>query len=183
MIAIDTIPLDKAVYCFELDDVLYPRQDYVLQVYYLFAQFVEFTEGSLPANDLALFMKDTYLRHGEEQLFTRVQERFGLAPTYEENLNRLLANAHLPLKLLLFAEIERFLQALFEKEKKIAILTKGNPVEQLNKIKHIAWGALEAHKEALRVYFVDELKYRGYDPIDYVAKEFNVPIAEIYVVS
>ncbi len=183
MIDIDTIPLDKEVYCFELDDVLYPQQDYLLQVYYLFTQFVEFTEGRPAANDLALFMKDTYLRHGKDQLFTRLQETFGFDSKYEENLKRLEANAQLPLKLLLFAEIERFLKALFEKEKKIVILTKGNPVEQLNKIKHIAWGTLETHKNSLRVYFIDELEYRGYIPIDYIAKEFNIPIAEICVVS
>jgi len=30
-------PEDKKVYVFELDDVVFPKKDYLLQVYYLFA--------------------------------------------------------------------------------------------------------------------------------------------------
>ncbi len=179
---IDTaiIPLDKEVYCFELDDVLYPRRDYLLQVYYLFAQFVEFTEGRPSANDLVAFMKNAYIHHGEDRVFTLAQEAFGFDRGYEENLNRLQANAQLPLRLVLFEKIERFLKALFEKEKKIVILTKGNPVEQLNKIKHLTWGTLDTHKDSLRVYFIDELEYRGYVPVDYIAQEFKVTKDKIF---
>lgn len=35
---------DKQIVIFELDNVLYPEKDYLLQVYYLFAQFIEYSE-------------------------------------------------------------------------------------------------------------------------------------------
>ena len=34
----------KQAFVFGLDDVLYPVKDYQLQVYYLFAQFIEYGE-------------------------------------------------------------------------------------------------------------------------------------------
>ncbi len=183
MINLQTIPLDKEVYCFELDDVLYPRQDYLFQVYYLFAQFVEFSEGFPSTHDLAVFMRDTYLHQGEQHVLPLVQQTFGVDNKYSENLERLKANAHLPLKLLLFKEVEDFLSLLFAKGKKITILTRGNPVEQLNKIKHIDWGTLESHKNSLRVYFIDELEYRNYVPSRYIANEFEIDTKEIYFID
>ncbi|WP_240894451.1 HAD family hydrolase [Parapedobacter sp. SGR-10] len=183
MINIQAIPLDKEVYCFELDDVLYPKQDYLLQVYYLFAQFIEFTEGSPHASELTAFMKNTYLHQGEDAMFSLVQQTFGLDEKYKENLERLKVNAHLPLKLLLFKEVEDFLNLLFAKEKKITILTGGNPVEQLNKLKHVDWGTLESHKNSLRVYFIDELVYRNYEPIKFIANEFGIDTKEIHLIQ
>ena len=34
----------KKAFVFELDNVLYPEKDYLLQVYYLFASFLEYSE-------------------------------------------------------------------------------------------------------------------------------------------
>lgn len=183
MIDSSTIPLDKEVYCFELDNVLYPEQDYMLQVYYLFAQFIEFSEGFPPANDLALFMKNVYANKGKDAVFSLASETFGFGVKYEENLQRLEANAQLPLKLVIFKEVDVFLHLLFEKGKKIAILTQGNPVEQLNKLKHIDWGRLEAYRNSLRVYFVDELVYRNYEPIDYIAEDYKVTKDRIHFIK
>lgn len=168
------IPLDKEVYAFELDDVLFPKQDYLLQVYYLFGSFYEFTEGTVQANELAQFMKKVYLYHGEDKVFDAAKELFGIDEKYRENLERLKANAQIPLKLELFEDKKELLRKLFDSEKSVAILTKGNPVEQLNKLKFFEWGELDNYKHLVRVYFVDELRHQEIDVIAYLAEEFNV---------
>lgn len=177
----EQMPMDKAVYCFELDDVLFSRRDYLLQVYYLFANFAAFTEGLATAKDMTVFMKNAYLHQGEEKVFELTKETFGLKDSYDDNFKRLQANAQLPLKLLLYAEAESFLLSLYQSGKKIAILTKGNPVEQLNKLKHIDWGKFEEYKNTLKVYFIDELRFRNIDPVEFIADDFEVPTSQIHV--
>lgn len=182
MTMLERISEDKTIYCFELDDVLFPRRDYLLQVYYLFANFVAFTEGLSSADDMTKFMKNTYVHQGEEKVFALTKEIFGLLESYEDNFKRLQANAQLPLKLLLFEEAERMLCSLCQSGKKITILTKGNPVEQLNKLKHIDWGEFEEYKNSLKVYFIDELKFRNIDPIEFIADDFGVPTSQVYII-
>jgi hypothetical protein len=177
---IENIPLDKEVYLFEVDDVLFTKSDYDLQVYYLFANFMEFTTGFLRANDLVDFMKKVYENQGEEFVFEALQETLGIEEKYKENLLRLNVNAQLPLKLILFKEVEDLIVRLFTQNKQVAILTKGNPIEQLNKLKHIDWGEANRFRNFLKVYFVDELKFRSLEPIDYLAKDYGVTPVDLY---
>ncbi|WP_140937458.1 HAD family hydrolase [Sphingobacterium lumbrici] len=180
---IEDIPLDKEVYLFEVDDVLFAKSDYDLQVYYLFANFMEFTTGFLSAKDLVDFMKKVYENQGEEFVFEGLKEAFGIDEKYKENLLRLNVNAQLPLKLVLFKEVEELIVRLFTQNKQVAILTKGNPVEQLNKLKHIDWGEANRFKSFLKVYFVDELKFRFLEPIDYIAEDYGVRSVDLYCIN
>lgn len=175
---------DKEVYAFELDDVLFPKQDYLLQVYYLFGSFYEFTEGTVKANDLALFMKKVFLIHGENEVFNATKEVFGIDEKYRENFERLRANAQIPLRLELFTDVRNFIINLLEKGKKVVILTKGNPVEQLNKLKFIDWGEdLIGKRDAIKIYFVDELRHRQMDPIEYLVDEYNVSREQVVLID
>ena len=76
MIDFSNIPLDKKLYLFEIDDVLFPKKDYLLQIYYLFSQFVEFTEGRAISTELVSFMKDQYLENGEDDLYEQTAKKF-----------------------------------------------------------------------------------------------------------
>ncbi len=87
MIYADIDPAKKA-FIFELDDVLYPKKDYDLQVYYLFAAFLEFQEAFPPANDLVTFLKKAYENQGTNKLFEKAQEVFGFNAKYKENFER-----------------------------------------------------------------------------------------------
>lgn len=167
---------DKELYLFELDDVLFPRRDYILQVYYLFAQFVDFTEGNGLALKMVDFMKETYDSAGEEGMIQKVAEEFKLSKDYTENFARLEANAHLPAKLFLFDDVRAAVEGLVEKGKKIGILTKGNPVQQLNKMRHIDWQGLDRQ---IKVYFTEELVFRNLDPILYIAQDFGVEADDV----
>lgn len=165
------IPLDKTMYLFELDDVLFPERDYILQIYYLFASFVEFTEGRPLAKELTEYMRQVYLEDGHASVYNRSAREYGFQTDYSENFERLMANGHLPLKLYLYNEVKLLLAAILERGAKIAVLTKGNPVMQLNKLKHLDWQGLD---QGVKVYFIDELDFRNIEPFGYIATENQI---------
>ncbi|MVN20854.1 HAD hydrolase-like protein [Mucilaginibacter sp. HMF7410] len=144
----------KKAFVFELDNVLYPAQDYFFQVYYLFAAFVGHTE-QWDSKAMITTMVDAYHEQGEEAVFETVQKKYSLETRYQENFKRLLNTAHVPLKLLLYQQMLDLLQQIVVDRKQIFILTNGNPQQQLNKIKHIEWNGLENY---LVCYFADEIK-------------------------
>ncbi|MEJ6980377.1 HAD hydrolase-like protein [Pedobacter sp. P351] len=145
----------KNAFIFEMDDVLFPSKDYDLQVYYLFANFLEFQEGFPVSNDLIQFMKKVHQKHGPDRIFDKAKEVYAFDEKYRANFERLLREAKLPLKLLLFQNMLSFLQEIVVDRKQIFIVTAGDPLQQLNKIKHTEWHGLE---KFLRVYFADEIK-------------------------
>lgn len=144
---------DKQAVIFELDNVLFPEKDYLLQVYYLFAQFIEYTEQK-NAQPIINFMQAEYENNGADTLFEKTAKQFGIDEKYKYNFDLLHLNALLPLKLLLFKNMLEFMQELVVNRKQIFIVTAGNPEQQLNKIKQTEWNGLEQY---LTVYFVDEL--------------------------
>ena len=162
---------EKSLYLFEVDDVLYPHRDFILQIYYLFGQFVELTESRPIGSMVTEFMKSRYEANQTDDLLSTTKKEFELSQDYSENFERLQANGHLPLKLLLFDEIKASFQALTNAGKQIAILTEGNPVLQLNKLKHMDW---EGWDKQLKIYFTDELVFRKLAPFSYIADEFGV---------
>ncbi|QDW24081.1 HAD family hydrolase [Pedobacter sp. KBS0701] len=144
---------DKQAVIFELDNVLFPEKDYLLQVYYLFAQFIEYTEQK-NAQPIINFMQAEYENNGTDVLFEKTAKQFGIDEKYKYNFDLLHLNARLPLKLLLFKNMLEFMQELVVNRKQIFIVTAGNPEQQLNKIKQTEWNGLEQY---LTVYFVNEL--------------------------
>lgn len=165
----------KKVFIFELDGVLYPEQDFYLQVYYLFANFIEYVETVPPATDLTNFMKTVYEHHGPEVVFDRAVGAFGLDVKYRENLDRLLLTAQLPLKLELHPPVLSLLQELVLDRKQIFIWTKGNPEGQLNKIRQVEWKGLGQY---LRVFFADE-----YESLTVVLSENQLSTAEVLFIG
>lgn len=176
----DLDPAKKA-FIFELDDVLYPRQDYILQVYYLFANFLEYTETMPPAKDLVEFLKNAYLASGEKGIFQKAAATFGIDEKYKENFDRLHVSAQLPLKLELYPAASKLLQAILDDQKSIYLLTGGNPLMQLNKMKHMDWQGLERQ---LKVYFKDEIKLvSAAEPLIYLIGDNNLDIKDVLSIS
>jgi phosphoglycolate phosphatase-like HAD superfamily hydrolase len=145
---------EKQFFIFELDNVIYPEKDYLLQVYYLFAQFIEYGE-QLNATDILKYMQETYLEHGDEDIFAKTAAAFNIPEKYKVNYEMLLLSVRLPLKLLIYNEVLAFLQAIVLERKQIFLLVKGNPVMQLNKIKQTDWNGLEKY---LTVFFTEEFE-------------------------
>jgi len=143
----------KKAFIFELDNVLYPEKDYLYQVYYLFAGLIEYTElvDAGAATDL---MVNTYNTEGLDMVFNRLKDKMNVDEKYRDNFNHLLTTARLPLKLLLYENMLNLLQEIVIDRKKLFIVTNGDPLQQLNKIKHTDWHGLEHY---LTVYFAYEI--------------------------
>lgn len=163
------LDLSKKAFIFELDDVLFPKQDYLLQVYYLFANLLEYTDHEPSANELTTFLKESYLKDGEEELFGKAVEKFGIDPKHQESFNSIHVSPKLPLKLLLYKEVLALLTFLIGEGKAVFILTKGNPLMQFNKVKQMEWNGLDQY---IKVYFYDELALKSeLQPLDYLLAE------------
>lgn len=144
---------DYEVFIFELDDVIFPRKDYVLQIYYLFAAFIEYAELQPSAQTLVQTFKEVYEVEGEQDIFKKIAPVFHIPEKYEAQLLNLYHTARLPQKLWMFQKIVELMQALQANGKKLWIVTQGNIQEQLNKIKQLDWNGLQ---HAVQVFFVDE---------------------------
>jgi FMN phosphatase YigB (HAD superfamily) len=181
MLTYEDIDSRKKAFVFELDNVLYPERDYLLQVYYLFSNFIEFTEGVPASSDLTDFFKTAYTHHGDESIFNRAQEAFGLDEKYRANFERLHYTARLPLKLLLFNNILKLLQDIIVDRKEIFIITNGRPEIQLNKIRQIEWNGLEKY---LKVFYAAELKLKPEpDVLTYILKEHNLLRKDVIIIG
>ena len=172
MLTYKDIDPTKKAFIFELDDVLFPKQDYLLQVYYLFANVLEYVEHAPKSNELTSFFKDTYQKEGDHEIFRKASARFGIDKKHEESFLRLHVNAKLPLKLLLYKEMLNLLTYIVGEEKSIFILTKGNPLIQVNKIKQMEWNGLDVF---IKTYFYDEIILKStLEPIEYILRENNI---------
>ncbi|RDC58290.1 haloacid dehalogenase [Pedobacter chinensis] len=170
---------DKQIVIFELDDVLYPEKDYLLQVYYLFAQFIEYTEQK-NAQVILEFMRNEFKNNGTDHLFEKTATAFEIDNKYKYNFELLHQNARLPLKLLLFKNMLEFMQTLVVDRKKIFIVTAGNPEQQLNKIKQTEWNGLEQY---LTVYFADELNQQKSEIFQNILNDNNLSSSDALVVG
>lgn len=171
----------KKAFIFGLDNVLYPEQDYLLQVYYLFANFIEFTEGFPSASDLTEFCKNSYLHHGDEGIFDRIKQAFGIEEKYRENFTRLYKTARLPLKLILYPNVISLLQDIIVDRKAIIILTNGMPEIQINKIMQTEWNGLEKY---LKVYYVQEIVPKlASNPITYILEKEDLQNHDVSIIN
>ncbi|MBB2144437.1 HAD hydrolase-like protein [Pedobacter sp. LMG 31464] len=143
---------DKKAFILGLDNVLYPEKDYLLQVYYLFAEFIEYTE-QINAAEIIAFMQSEFAAHGDENIFEKTAVKFNIPEKYKTNFELLHENARLPLKLLLYQQVLSFLQEVVVERKEIFLLVDGEPLQQVNKIKQLEWHGLEKY---LKVYFSQE---------------------------
>jgi FMN phosphatase YigB (HAD superfamily) len=171
----------KRAFIFELDDVLYPERDYFLQVYYLFSNFIEFTEGFPQATDLIEFFKKAYLHHGDTGIFDKVKEAFGISEKYRENFDRLYHTARLPLKLLLFSNMLTLLQEIVVDRKDIFIITNGKPEIQINKIMQTEWSGLEQY---LKVYYAREINLKPEpDVLSYILEVHHLLRKDLLIIG
>jgi hypothetical protein len=138
-----------------LDDTVYPEKDYLLQVYYLFSEFMAYTE-QLDAKRLLDFMKAEFDRDGAQAIFQKTAVKFDIVSKYEHNFNLLHETARLPLKLLMFQSVLSLLQEAVKEGREIILLAEGDPNIAINKIKQLEWHGLEQN---LQVYFTSEYDF------------------------
>lgn len=170
----------KKAFVFELDNVLYPEKDYLYQVYYLFANLLEYTDLS-DAKQTTELMVTTYNDKGEAAVFDELKFKLKVSEKYRKNLDDLLLTAKLPLKLLLYQNVLTFLQDVVLDRKKLFIVTNGNPVQQLNKLKQVEWHGLEPY---LTCYFADETAPKPEpDVLERLMKEHGLQRRDLLMVT
>jgi FMN phosphatase YigB (HAD superfamily) len=170
----------KTAFIFELDNVLYPEKDYLYQVYYLFASLLEYVEF-IDAKETTNLLINTYISEGKDFVFDRLKERFNIEEKYRFNLDNLLINAKLPLKLLLYKNMLNLLQEIVIDRKKVFIVTNGKPEQQLNKIKQTEWHGLEQY---LIVYFAEETVSKPEpDAIDLLIKDHGLRRRDLLMIA
>lgn len=176
MLTYADIDADKKALIFEVDDVLFPKKDYLLQVYYLFAHLLEYTETVPPAGELTGFMKTAYEHHGEAGLFERAAGAFAIDTKYEVQFERMHRTARLPAKLLLYQAMLDLMREATQQGKQLLVFTDGDPTMQLNKLRHVEWNGLD---RLVKVYFQEELRAKGREPFDYLLQENELQAAEV----
>jgi HAD superfamily hydrolase (TIGR01549 family) len=170
----------KTAFIFELDNVLYPEKDYLFQVYYLFANMLEYTE-LWDAKAMVTLMTNTYQEKGHSAVFDELKEKFNVDEKYRANFDEMQVTANVPLKLLLYKNMLDLLQDIVVDRKKIFIVTSGNPHQQLNKIKHTEWNGLEAY---LTCYFADEIMAKPEpDVINQLITDHNLRRSEVVMIG
>jgi FMN phosphatase YigB (HAD superfamily) len=167
-------------YIFELDNVIYPEKDYLFQVYYLFASFIEYIE-LFDAKVITDLMVDTYKAEGGDKVFDKVKEKFAIDEKYRENFDRLMLTAKLPLKLLVYQAVLEMFQDIVVDRKKIFLVTNGRPGLQLNKIRQTEWHGLEPY---LICYFAEEtLSMPEPDVLHLLLKEHSLERREVVMIG
>lgn len=171
---------DKKGVIFGLDDVLYPEKDYLLQVYYLFSEFINYAEH-MDAKPILSFMQNEFEISGTDRLFEKTSKNFDIPSKYEENFTRLHQNARLPLKLLLFSKVLHLMQELVVNRQAIFLLIDGDPIQQINKIKQLEWHGLEGY---LKLYFTAEFEAKPSRlVIDYLLEANSLRPDEVLLVG
>lgn len=178
--AFEEIIKDKQAFVLGFDDVIYPQKDYLLQVYYLFSEFMAYSE-QVDAKEILAFMKVAYEKEGAINLFDKTAKAFNLPEKYRTNFALLHQNARLPLKLLLYKQLLALLQEIVVERKTIFLLVDGDPAEQLNKIKQVEWNGLEQY---LKLYFTAEFEAKpAIDSINYILSSHKLNTDEVLIVG
>ncbi len=179
-ISYNDIDPGKKAFIFELDDVLYPAKDYYYQIYYLFANLLEYTELNSAARTTEL-MIDTYIKKGSGKVYSELVSQLSIEEKYRDKLEIMLLTSRLPLKLLLFKNMLSFMQEVVTDRKRLFIVTNGSPQQQLNKLRQIEWHGLEPY---LTCYFTDEsLPKPEPDVIHLLMKEHNFDHRDLLMIS
>jgi phosphoglycolate phosphatase-like HAD superfamily hydrolase len=168
----------KKAVVFGLDNVLYPEKDYLLQVYYLFSEFISYSE-QMDAKEILAYMTNEYATNGEEAIFEKTAEKFNIPLKYSDNFILLHQTARLPLKLLLYQQILSFLQELVVERIAIFLLVDGKPEEQINKIKQLEWHGLEQH---LKVYFTAEFETKS-ESLNFIINQHQLTKKDLLMVG
>lgn len=170
----------KKAVVFGLDNVLYPEKDYLLQVYYLFSEFISYSE-QMDAKEILAYMTSEYGSNAKVDLFEKTAKKFNIPLKYSSNFILLHQTARLPLKLLLYQQILSFLQELVAERMAIFLLVDGKPEQQINKIKQLEWHGLEQY---LKVYFTEEFETKSSTKaLDFIINQHQLTKEEILLVG
>lgn len=132
-----------SLFIFDLDNTIYNEEDYLFQAYSAICdRFAVMTPGHDKKMLFSLMMK-IYRQEGRDKLFDKFLARTGIGESYLAECLKILRTFNPEKQIELFSKSEKILRFLIEKDKKIYVLTNGNPGQQKNKIRNLLWNGLD----------------------------------------
>jgi len=132
-----------SLFIFDLDNTIYNEEEYLFQAYNAICnRFVAPENGHDKKSLLKLIMK-IYRQEGRDKLFDKFLSASGLGLSNLPECLKILRSFDPGKQIPLFPKTEKILKYLIEQDKKIFVLTNGNPAQQKNKIRSLLWNNLD----------------------------------------
>jgi len=135
--------LNFSLFIFDLDNTIYNEEDYLFKAYEAICEKFAGKAKGLDKKLLFGTMIEIYRKEGRAKLFDKFLSRTGINHGYLTECIEILRNFHVDKQIEPFPKSAGILEVLIKKNKKIFILTNGNPVQQHNKIRSIKWKGLD----------------------------------------
>lgn len=142
------------LFVFDLDDTIYREEDYLLQGYDAVSRHLSEKTGCGSSDYIFDRLVTLFREQGRHKLFDTLLEELDCDKSLVASCVDVLRTFRVKKKLEMCPEVAGLLQELKGRNKKVYILTNGNPVQQRNKISNINWGNMTGYPVTV---FADEL--------------------------
>jgi HAD superfamily hydrolase (TIGR01549 family) len=126
------------VFVMDLDNTLYDESLYLNAAYFEISRWLNKKFG-LDEALIFEYLTGQFKEKGRRYLFDNMETHFRIKPTAITEYLKILRTLKVPDKIPLLPPFEKLLTYLYSINKRLAILTNGNPEQQKNKVKHIDW--------------------------------------------
>lgn len=136
---IDLLEFDTVI--FDLDNTIYDERQYLFKAYEQIARFCK-SNFNIGFEESYEFLTNSFIREGRKQLFNKFCDKFNLELDKIGEFLGILRSVELDAKLLPFDYFIPLCRKLFYHNIQVAIITNGNPEQQINKMKQIEFNGL-----------------------------------------
>jgi len=169
----------KAV-IFDLDNTIYRETDYLFPAYHAIGVHVS-GKDNIDASAAGQFLENHFLKSGRKNLFDNFIQHFNIRNTGVEEMMNILRTNQPEEKIEIFPSVMKMLDALILQQKKIFVLTNGNPQQQRNKIACIEWGGIF---NDITFIFADEIKRKpSPESIEYIIKKYELRHGDVLMIG
>jgi putative hydrolase of the HAD superfamily len=132
-----------SLFIFDLDNTIYNEEEYLFQAYTAICNRFEAPENGYDRRSLLKLMMKIFREEGRDKLFDKFLSASGLGLSNLPECLKILRSFSPERQIPLFPKTEKILKYLIEQDRKIFVLTNGNPAQQKNKIRSLLWNNLD----------------------------------------
>jgi FMN phosphatase YigB (HAD superfamily) len=132
-----------SLFIFDLDNTIYNEEEYLFQAYTAICNRFAAPENGYDRRSLFKLMMKIYREEGRDKLFDKFLSVSGLGLSNLPECLKILRSFRPERQIPLFPKTEKILKYLIEQDRKIFVLTNGNPAQQKNKIRSLLWNNLD----------------------------------------
>lgn len=125
-------------FIFDLDDTIYDEKAYLFPCYQEIAMYLHEKLGS---NQFVIyeFLEKTFLQQGRTSLFNHLVNEFSIPESEIDQFLEIMRTIRLKNRLEPFSAVKDLLCQLSKSDKRLFVITNGNPQQQKNKVAQIKW--------------------------------------------